>query len=103
MPYDMQQLLQEADESLSENEPEIHSKFSQQGMYEPNGRLLSTFKTGENGKYRTNIHEQFGYLFGPQKKIYDNQPNPATIMQTMKMNHPNVTVLLDHHVTAINR
>jgi len=101
-PYDMRQLSESCDNPMGENEPYRNSKHSIQGGYQPNGKMLCTFKTDNNGVYWANIWEEFVYLFGPQKKIYDNQPNPATIVQTMKMNHPNVTVLLDRHITAIN-
>ena len=99
----MRQLSINADKTLDENEPVVSTKFSQQGCYVPNCKMLSMFKTDDKGQYRAVVHEEFAYLFGAQKKIYDNQPNPATIVQTMKINHPNVTVLLDRHVTAINR
>jgi len=101
--YDMRQLSESCDNPMGENKPYLNSKHSIQGGYQPNGKMLCMFKTDDNGLYRANIREEFAYLFGPQKKIYDNQPNPATIVQLMKINHPNVTVLLDCHITAINQ
>jgi len=103
MPYDMRQLSENAEMTMGENKPYLTLKFSIQGGYVLNGKILSMFRHDESGACQANIWDEFAHLFGVQKKIYDNQPNPATIVQTMKLNHPNVTVLLDRHLTAINR
>ena len=103
MPYDMQQLSENAEKTMGENKPYLTLKFSIQGGYVLNGKILSMFRHDESGACQANIWDEFAHLFGVQKKIYDNQPNPATIIQTMKLNHPNVTILLDRHLTTINR
>ena len=100
-PYDMDQLSEQADESLTDNMPSVDVTFSKQGSYAPNGKLLSLFNTNDKGKYHANICKEYAYIFGLQKKVYDNILS-SSLVQNMKVNHPNVTIPLDHHLTAIN-
>jgi len=100
-PYDMEQLTESATDSLSDNAPMFWSDKSVQGCFRPNGRMLTEFQK-EDERYLAAVTEGYAEIFGQQKKLFDNQQAPA-LFQKMRINHPNVTVLMDRHVTAINR
>jgi len=100
-PYDMEQLTDTAPESLSDNAPYFSTDTSKQGCFSPNGRLLTEFQK-EDDHYLSAVTAGYAEIFGQQKKLFDNQQAPA-LFQKMRINHPNVTILMDRHVTAINR
>jgi len=100
-PYDMEQLTESATDSLSDNAPIFSTDQSKQGCFRPNGWLLTEFQK-EDERYLAAVTESYAEIFGQQKKLFDNQQAPA-LFQKMRINHPNVTVLMDRHVTAINR
>jgi len=99
-PYDMEQLSYGAPEQLSDNVPYFSTDASKQGVFRPNGRLLTEFQK-EDDHYLSAVTTGYAEIFGQQKKLFDNQQAPA-LFQKMRINHPNVTVLMDRHVTVIN-
>lgn len=103
MPDDMQQLSEHAgvNNQLEDNKPTVNSKFSKQGSYSPNGCLLTKYEI-KDGEYLSSVKEGYTRILGDQKRVYDNV-QPAMIFNTVKINHPNVTILLDCHLTAINQ
>jgi len=97
----MEQLTKSATDSLTDNAPIFSTDTSKQGCFCLNGRLLTEFQK-EDDHYLAAVTESYAKIFGQQKKLLDNQQAPA-LFQKMRINHPNVTVLMDCHVTAINR
>lgn len=99
----MEQLTGEAaeDNQLKDHEPVVTSVHSKQGHFETHGRMLTSVKP-DGVYYLVNYQEGYGQIFGAQKKIFDNLGSQVLI-QKMKIRHPNVTVLLDCHITCVNR
>jgi len=99
-PYNMEQLSKSASDLLTDNAPIFSTDTSKQGCFRPNGWLLTEFQR-EGKHYLSAVTEGYAEIFGQQKKLFDNQQAPA-LFQKMRINHPNVTVLMDRHVTTIN-
>lgn len=99
----MEQLTEDAavDNQLKDHEPVVSSCHSKQGHFETHGRMLTSVEP-EGGHYLVMYQEGYGQIFGAQKKIFNNLGSQVLI-QNMKIRHPNVTVLLDRHITCVNR
>ena len=99
-PYDMEQLSESATNQLEDNAPVFSTDKTKQGCFIPNGRMLTEFQKDED-QYMAAVTKGYAEIFGQQKKVFDNQHAPA-LFQKMRINHSDMTVLMDCHLTAIN-
>ena len=90
----MEQLSENATNILENNRPKPANGKTKQGHFILNGYLLISFHKTKNDNYLLGVIAGYAEIFGEQKKVYDNQ-QISNLIHKMRINHPNVTVLMD--------
>ena len=90
----MEQLSENATSTLEDNGPKPGNGKTKQGHFVLNGRLLTEFHKTDDDTYLSGVSAGYAEIFAQQKKVHDNQ-QISTLIHNMRINHPNVTVLMD--------